>query len=68
MSTEAISFYLGQNVNTGCFAFYYDFQHYSGNHILTTGSEGYDTHHQFSGDVSGNFEGFYWDPVWKRRL
>mgnify|MGYP003148868613 FL=1 len=58
MSTEAISFYLTNHLNTGCFAFYYDFDHYDGDYILTTGSGDYSTHHEFSGAVNGNFEAF----------
>ena len=61
MSSEAISFYLQKHLNSGAFAFYYDFNHWSedgGNYILTTGSGDYTTRTAYSGEVVGDWENF----------
>jgi hypothetical protein len=58
MSRDAVSFYLAKHLDTGCLGFYYDFDHWSGTHILNAGSEEFPAYTRYSGSVVGDFNNF----------
>ena len=63
MSTNSIGFYTRERYGDGCFAFYYDFENYEGDYILTTGSGDYSTYLKYSGKIEGDVTSFkYTEP------
>jgi hypothetical protein len=58
MSRDAVCFYLDKHLDTGCLGFYYDFDHWSGTHVLNAGSAAYPAYTRYSGSVVGDFNNF----------